>query len=63
MLDELLNKFIKKKAHIAYVTNIHNTFLGIVTMEDLIEEIIQKEIVDETDNFTDMREESKKIIN
>ena len=62
-LDELLNKFIRKKSHIAYVTNIHNTFLGIVTMEDLIEEIIQKEIVDETDNFKDMREESKKIIN
>jgi CBS domain containing-hemolysin-like protein len=32
-------------------------------MEDLIEEIIQKEIVDETDNFKDMREESKKISN
>ncbi|HIP21951.1 MAG TPA: DUF21 domain-containing protein [Candidatus Pacebacteria bacterium] len=61
-LDDLLNSFIKKKAHIAYVTNIHNTFLGIVTMEDLIEEIIGKEIVDETDNFKDMREESKKII-
>jgi metal transporter CNNM len=62
-LDELLNKFILKKSHIAYVTNIHDTFLGIVTMEDLIEEIIQKEIMDETDNFKDMREESKKIIN
>ena len=61
-LDDLLNDFIKKKAHIAYVTNIHGTFLGIVTMEDLIEEIIGKEIVDETDNFKDMREESKKII-
>jgi len=60
-LDNLLNLFIKKKAHIAYVTNIHNTFLGIVTMEDLIEEIIQQEIVDETDNYKDMREESKKI--
>ena len=60
-LDELLNKFIKKKSHIAYVTNIHGTFLGIVTMEDLIEEIIQKEIVDETDKYKDMREESKKI--
>ena len=62
-LDELLNKFIKKKSHIAYVTNIHGTFLGIVTMEDLIEEIIQKEIVDETDKYKDMREESKKITN
>lgn len=62
-LDDLLNSFIKKKSHIAYVTNIHGTFLGIVTMEDLIEEIIQREIMDETDNYEDMRKESKKIIN
>jgi metal transporter CNNM len=58
-LDDLLNKFIKKKSHIAYVTNSYDTFLGIVTMEDLIEEIIQKEIVDETDKYVDMREEAK----
>ena len=58
-LDYLLNQFINKKTHIAYVTNSFDTFLGIVTMEDLIEEIIQKEIVDETDKFKDMRKIAK----
>ncbi len=59
-LDKLMNKFISRKNHIAYVKNIHGTFLGLVTMEDVIEEIINREIVDETDNFEDMREESKR---
>ncbi len=59
-LDTLLTKFIKKKVHIAYVVNIHKTFLGIITMEDIVEEILSTEIVDETDNYVDMRKESNK---
>ena len=54
-LDNLLNKFIKRKTHMAYVTNEHKTFLGIITLEDLIEEIINRQIVDETDVYVDMR--------
>jgi len=48
-LDTLLNKFISKKSHIAYVTDKHNTILGIVSLENVIEEILNKEIIDESD--------------
>lgn len=60
-LDTVLNNFIKKKTHMACVKNIHGTFLGIITMEDIIEEILSTEIVDETDNFVNMRKESIKM--
>ncbi|MFC1721254.1 CNNM domain-containing protein [Patescibacteria group bacterium] len=60
-LDELMSRFINTKTHMAYVMNDHHTFLGLVTMEDVIEEILRMEIVDETDTIKDMREESKKI--
>jgi metal transporter CNNM len=59
-LDDVLNQFVKKKIHMAYVVNEHKTLLGIVTLEDLIEEILSEEIVDETDVYVDMREESRK---
>ena len=43
---ELLGKFREKQAHIAIVKNAHDTLTGLVTLEDLIEEIVG-EISDE----------------
>lgn len=54
-LDDLLNKFIKKKTHIALVFDEFGTFQGIITLEDVLEEILQREIVDEADSYSDMR--------
>ena len=48
-LDDLLNRFIRKKMHMAYVVNTEGGFAGLVTLEDIVEEIINTEIEDETD--------------
>lgn len=48
-LDDLLNKFIRSRIHMAYVTNGENKFVGLITLEDIVEEIINTEIEDETD--------------
>ena len=58
-LDDLFDEFKRRRAHIAFVYNKHGGFEGVVTLEDVIEEIIGSEIVDETDTVVDMREKSR----
>ena len=47
-VDNLLREFKQKKVHLAIVVNEHGTTVGVITIEDLIEEIVG-EIYDETD--------------
>ena len=56
LLDNLMNHFIKAKVHIAMVYDSFGTFTGVVTLEDVIEEIIRVEIVDELDETIDMQQ-------
>lgn len=46
---------LKRKEHIAQVQNEYGCFLGVVTMEDIIETIIGQEIVDESDAVVDLQ--------
>lgn len=56
-MDELLDEFKKGKSHMSIVQSIRMgegadpvySVVGIVTLEDVIEEILKIEIVDETD--------------
>lgn len=59
-LDDALNEYIKRKTHLAIVYDKHGGFEGIVTIEDIIEEILGVEIVDETDKTADLRAEALK---
>ena len=48
-LDGVLARMLKQQKHLAIVKNRNGQFLGVVTLEDIIEEIIQQEIEDEDD--------------
>jgi len=48
-LDEVLNSFRKTRHHLFIVLNKQKKVTGIVTIEDVIEEIIGEEIIDEFD--------------
>ena len=50
-LDHLLNMFIKSKKHLAIIQSEAGKLEGVVSLEDVLEEIIEQEIIDETDNI------------
>lgn len=54
-LDELLRIFLERRQHLVAVIDEFGGFAGIVTLEDVLEELIGREIVDESDQVTDLR--------
>ena len=54
-LETVLASMIEDRTHIALVIDQSGTWVGIITLEDIIETILGKEIVDETDQVADMR--------
>ncbi|XP_015116244.1 metal transporter CNNM4 isoform X1 [Diachasma alloeum] len=71
-LDVMFKQFKEgHKGHMAFVQRVNNEgegdpfyeVTGLVTLEDVIEELIQAEIMDETDVFTDNRSKRKRLNN
>ncbi len=54
-LDTLLDRFLETKQHLLVVLDELGGLAGVVTLEDLMEEILGEEIVDEFDQITDLR--------
>ena len=56
----LLNRFLKKRSHIAIVEDEYGSIAGLVTLEDLLETVLGAEIVDETDTVVDLQKLARK---
>ncbi|MEX2052419.1 MAG: CNNM domain-containing protein [Candidatus Paceibacterota bacterium] len=48
-LDNILNKFLETRLHLFVVEDARGNMSGIVTIEDVIEEILKREIIDESE--------------
>ena len=54
-LYQALQAFIKTKHHMFVVVNSFEEFVGIITIEDILEQVIGKSIVDEFDRYDNLR--------
>ncbi len=54
-LTGVLDAFIKTKHHLFLVVNKFEEIVGVISVEDIIEQILGKQIVDEFDSYDDLR--------
>ncbi len=54
-LNKVFINFFEKRQHLFVVVDEYGTVTGVLSMEDIIEEIMGREIVDESDQAKDMR--------
>jgi CBS domain containing-hemolysin-like protein len=54
-LRQSLNAFLRTHHHLLIVVNSFEEMVGIITLEDVLEQIIGKQIIDEFDNYENMR--------
>lgn len=55
LLDQALKAFLKTQHHLFMVVNEYEDVVGVITIEDILERIIGKKIVDEFDQYDDLR--------
>lgn len=59
-VEQLLSQFIHEQQHMSLVYDEYGSWLGIVTMEDVIETILGQSIMDETDDIPNLRRFARK---
>ena len=59
-LNRVLIDFFEKRQHLFVVVDEYGSVTGVISMEDVLEEIVGEEIIDESDRTQDMRELARK---
>ena len=60
-LNRILIDFFDRRQHLFVVVDEYGSMTGIISMEDILEEIVGREIIDESDKTLDMRELARKL--
>jgi CBS domain containing-hemolysin-like protein len=60
-VTDVFEDFLRKRAHLFLVEGDYGGTAGVVSLEDAVETLIGREIVDETDQVADMRELATKL--
>ncbi|MCG8532843.1 MAG: hemolysin family protein [Desulfovibrionales bacterium] len=59
-LDKVLRNFLERRDHLFVAIDEYGGVSGVVSLEDVLEEILGKEIIDETDQVDDMQKMARK---
>ncbi|MCA9347528.1 CBS domain-containing protein [Candidatus Saccharibacteria bacterium] len=60
-LSNVLNAFLRTEHHLFFVTNEFEEVVGIVTIEDVLEQIIGRKIIDEFDSYGDKKQVANQL--
>ena len=59
-LNRVLMEFLELRQHLFVVLDEYGGIAGLITLEDILEEILGREIIDESDEVADKRELARK---